>query len=82
MNNYEGNNNTFVKYKTPSPCFNCIARKTYCHTSCKKYNEYLQIHEKEKELIRKEIDATTGNCMDDHVLDILVNRIEQIIREE
>ena len=56
MNNYEGNNNTFVKYKTPSPCFNCVARKTYCHISCKKYNEYLQIHEKEKELMRKEME--------------------------
>lgn len=37
---------------------------------------------KTRERIRTEIDKTTGNCMDEHVLDILVNRIEQIIREE
>lgn len=54
MNNYIENSNTFVKYKTPSPCFNCNARKTYCHVSCKEYNKYLQIHEKEKEQMQKE----------------------------
>ena len=44
--------------------------------------QYFPCGSKTREQIKAEIDKTTGNCMDENVLDILVNRIEQIISEK
>lgn len=34
------------------PCKDCPSRKLHCHSSCKKYFDYLAIHSREREKIQ------------------------------
>lgn len=40
---------------TPSPCYKCPSDERHpgCHSTCKKYKEWLPIHRKEKEEVKK-----------------------------
>ena len=48
---------------TPSPCFDhetqtdCPRRRLGCRESCDAWNEWLEIHKHEKEMIRRQKDA-------------------------
>lgn len=37
-----------------SPCKDCEEREVGCHSTCEKYIEYKEIHEKETEAIKRE----------------------------
>ena len=39
--------------RTNSPCYGCQERSVGCHAECEGYREFLEIHEQEIEVIRK-----------------------------
>ena len=39
---------------TAAPCKDCHDRRLHCHSSCKRYIEYLIIHNQERERIQTE----------------------------
>lgn len=45
---------TYTYAKTKAPCKDCPDRKVGCHSVCKKYIEWQQVHNMETEAIKKE----------------------------
>ena len=46
---------------TAAPCKDCQERKLHCHSSCKRYMEYLVVHKHEREQIQTERSNEVAN---------------------
>lgn len=46
---------------TAAPCKGCTDRKLHCHSSCKRYMEYLVVHKQEREQIQTERSNEVAN---------------------
>lgn len=51
----------FTCAKTKAPCKDCPDRKVGCHSECKKYIEWKQIHDREVEAVKKQRDIEIMN---------------------
>ena len=47
-----GDFNNRLKYRTKSPCLNCIDREVGCHSRCERYSRFRNEIDDEKKVVR------------------------------